>query len=68
VPDVEYTQHENTFLRYLRKRNQWVKLSEAGRRDARWHNVTFTLDFSLDFLALKGLENLAKHVFIILLF
>jgi len=30
---------------------QVIRGGEAGRRGARWHNVTFTLDF----LALKGL-------------
>jgi len=31
-----------------------IRDGEAGRRGARWHRITFTLDF--DFLALKGLS------------
>jgi len=38
-----------------------IRGGEAGRRGARWHNVTFTLD---DFLALKGLKKMfCKHLF-----
>jgi len=61
VPDVEYTPHENTFLR--KRNHKWVTLkSDMGRRSRKMRRAgmksLFTLDFHFGlghFLALKGL-------------
>jgi len=56
VPDLEYTQHENTFLHSLKAKPQvgeiesgwnWkvIKGGESRRWGERWYRVTFTLDF-----------------------
>jgi len=57
VPDVVYIQHENTWKYVLHEMSgsettsAWnlevIRDGKAGRRDARWHIVTFTLDWHL---------------------
>jgi len=69
VPDVDYTQHENTFLHPKSETTSGWNWKVIRGGIARWHKVTFTLDLRLRFCESLSYRESTVRIFLqVLLF